>query len=98
MFKELEPRTEFRNLVHYSEVTEFYVLFMQVFTSIFLGRTGSHLSALLKLVLLVLIIMQIKVLEIWMVGQKSVTLWNRPWKNSLSPNQRHTLLGSPHSW
>jgi hypothetical protein len=57
--------------VHYSEVTEFYVLFMQTFTGIFLGRTGSHLSALLKLVLLVSIIMQIKVLEIWIVGVKN---------------------------
>jgi hypothetical protein len=38
MFKELEPRTEFRNLVHYSEVTDFYVLFMQVFTSLIMAK------------------------------------------------------------
>jgi hypothetical protein len=68
-FKELEPRTEFRNLVHYSEVTDFYVLFMQVFTGIFLGRIGSHLSALLKLVLMVSIIMQIK--GAWNMNRRS---------------------------
>ncbi len=38
MFKELEPRIEFRNLVHYSEVTNFYVLFMQVFTSLIMAK------------------------------------------------------------
>jgi hypothetical protein len=63
---------------------------MQVFTGVFLGRTGSYLSALL-LVLMVSILIQIS-------GKKSVTLWNRPWKNSLPPNRWLTLPGSPHSW
>jgi hypothetical protein len=30
MFKELEHRTQFSNLVHYSEVTDLYVLYIHV--------------------------------------------------------------------
>jgi hypothetical protein len=98
MFKELEHWTQFSNLVHYSEVTDLYVLYIHASfcrcfprqdRQLFIGSTfGANVS----------ILIQIKVLEMWINGQKSVTLWNRPWKNSLPPNRWLTLPGSPHSW
>jgi hypothetical protein len=47
MFKELEHRTQFGNLVQYNEVTDLDVLYIHAsFYRCFLGRTGSLLSAL----------------------------------------------------
>jgi hypothetical protein len=98
MFKELARRTQFSNLVHYNEVTNLYVLYIHASfhrcfprqdRQLFMGSTFDANGVNL---------IQIKVLEMWINGKKSVTLWNRPWKNSLPPNRWLTLLGSPHSW